>query len=397
MDQKKSKRKDNIDTKWAWPNLLSEYTAMYQPWHNQQRPLMIPNDETHWFLKAEGKQSLSTTYGQGFRPRQSVPACATKQKSHTLFSSKKQPSFMNLSTYKDNYYEKSALLRTPLKPQNPDHPGTFHYGAYDKLISVSQDTYRAYDKEEALNARRQLLIIKDPEGAFSPVSAKVYKESDDGNDDRKKMEFFTTQRTDYTAKKPAHVIKPVVPLTQDEYIKRRDECCKSDLMTTFMGDYVMHHKTVERPKSYQPVCEYQPPALPFKNPSTYSKDFRNSGGILRKGEYVAKFKIPDTVFKHTTVYKDEHNGERAHKSKSCYPKLQEKISRVNNKFCGETFYNTTYTTPTPPPDLRSNFKSNSAKKSSNKTFVKNSTAHAHYSGQPGLPSRICVPRTKSRI
>ena len=55
-----------------------------------------------------------------------------------------------------------------------------HYGAYDKLISVSQDTYRAYDKEEALNARRQLLIIKDPEGAFSPVSAKVFKESDDG-------------------------------------------------------------------------------------------------------------------------------------------------------------------------------------------------------------------------
>lgn len=398
MNQEKKyrpKHKTTSDLKWAWPNLISEYTSMYQAWHNQQRPLMIPNDETHWFLKADNNEKLSTTYEQGYRQWESVPACAAEQRSHSLFSSKNQSKSKHLSTYKENYYQKSAMLRTPLKPSNPDHPGTFHFGSYDKLISVSQDTYRAYGKQEAINAMRQPIIIKDPEGAFPPVSTDVHKESNvryKKDVEKKKMDFSTTQRTDYTPKKPADVPKPVARLTENEYIKRRDACCKSDLMTTFMGDYVIKHKAVERPTSYQPICEYTPPDLPFKSPSTYKQDFVRP--LLKKDKLISTFKIPDTVFKHTTVYKDDHSGQRTLKSKSCYPKLQKRISRINNKFCGETFYNTTYTVPD-AFDLHSGSKTNPIQVKSTK-YIKNSSGQTFNRRQ--LSARqACVRKTKSKI
>jgi len=328
-----------------------------------------------------------------------MPANAVQRKNCEIFAADKQKFFTDLSTYDENYSKKKVEVSPPLRPNPPDHRRTFHFGTYDKPLSVSQDTYRAYNKPEFLSARRKPVIIKDPEGVFTatPINkTPIYNVKDVPGSN---MEFSTTQRTDYTYKKPSPRCNPVAPMTQAEYRRRREACCKVDLMTTFMGDYVTY-TNVDRPKSFQPIRVYEPPTQPFQNPSVYSKDFTEpikdtaEQKFLRGSKKTAR--IGDTVFKHTTIYKDEHCGYKPLKrSKTCVPRLQQQ-KNDGQKFCDETFYKTTYKRPDTTA-VRKNFKPIPSRQPPNLAFMNDSTAHAHYSGDAGLPSRRCKPETKPRM
>jgi len=348
------------------------------------------------------------------------------------------------SSYMESFDKKNCKPAKAVRPPPPQGLG-WKTEAPD-TESVNKNQYREYTSYEVANSKRKPIIISPEYGAI-----------DTNPDTRPKMDFLTTVSNNFVkhdgifrppaapgaVKTPAHGIagiagadinakmdlttthqsvfdtkavngdglQAVPPLQKDKSAKTPGwyKTAEADMgpRSTQMDDFI-RHAGVLRPKSFQPIRQYEPPGTKFHTDTLYNKAFTTKGNH-RRAPMIPAVRTKDdelikTVISTNDIYATEYDKTYMEAPKT-FSRPRAIVPSTSNRSGGRFYDGTSYSqnfhcdearnvarVPSFKPKKLVNPWYKATSDSDNEHFK--STTQDHYQGAAAMPASICKPKTK---
>lgn len=351
------------------------------------------------------------------------------------------------SSYMESFDKKDCLPAKSIRPPPPQGLGWKTQDGPDKA-SVNKTQYREYTPYEVAGSKRQPIIISPEYGAIDtnpdtrpkmdfmttvshnfvkhdgifrppPASGAVKKPAHGiagvaGGDINAKMDLTTTHRSVFNGKAitDSDGLQAVPPLIKDKSAKipgwykamDYDEAPRS----TQMDDFICHDNVMLRPKSFQPIRQYESPTTKFHTDTLYNRAFTTKGNH-RRAPMIPAVRTKDdelikTVLSTNDIYSTEYD-QTYKEAPDSFSRPKNIVPKTSNRSGGRFYDGTSYSqnfncdearniarVPSFKPKKLVNPWYKAAKDIDSDHFK--STTQDHYQGAPALPASICKPKTK---
>jgi len=438
------------EEKCSWKMNDSEYNNRYQRFGSNERcnakPAAVRQLDNRDTFRLGNDMFKDSSYMQDYACKEAVPVNRVKHRGGPSSIAPQPGTHMEChSSYMDSFDKKDCLPAKAVRPPPPQGLGWKTQEMPDTR-SVNKDKYREYDSHEVSEAKRRPIIISPEYGTI-----------DTNPDTRPKMDFCTTVSNNFVkhsgifrpdpapgaVKTPAHGIagiagadinakmdlttthqsvfdtkaivgdrsQAVPPLVKDKSAKTpkwyKSENADEGPRSTQMDDFIRHDGVV-RPKSFQPLRQYESPSTKFHTDTLYNQAFTTKDSSKRKPMVPAPRTKDDelikTVISGSDIYSTEY-GKTYTQAPSNFHRPRPIVPSTQNRTGGRFFDSTSYShnfnceetrniarVPSFRPKKLKNPWYKSSSDSDDSHFK--STTQDHYKGERALPASICKPKTK---